>query len=452
MNSEAERLLLELGLEAGLLSGLRAGPQGEAVRHVGLACSGGLDSSVLLDLLPYWRRHFPCAQFYYLHFSHGWEPERTAQEVEFCRRQARSYGLTPILGSWEELDPGLRPADSLGETRARESRRLFFAQWLAGLEAPDQGLILLAQHADDQAETLLQRLFRGTGPRGAGCMRSWSPPFLRPFLDLERADLEAYARRRELKLWLDPSNGRADNPRNFLRLEVLPQLEARFGSGLSRRLAQFAQFCQEQEDFCQDQLELWREAWNEGCGRGPGPRLIPRALYLSCPVYVRRRLLMETLDGLLGGEGELTATHVSQLCQALDRGTKSDFLTVGGLRACVSQGSLRLWPAGPLPTGDLELAEGRRYCLGCPSGPFVIPPHLGYNFMQWKTLYKGEIRSGGLRLRQTGDYLYWRGRRRSLKQFLQEQGVPFELRSRLLLYAEGQRVLYIPHLFADVGN
>ena len=114
------------------------------------------------------------------------------------------------------------------EAAARRARYAVFA-------TQDADAVVLAHHLDDQAETLLLQLLRGAGPRGLAAMPAERPIagagrtlLLRPLLEVERARIQAYARRRELQWIEDESNADPQHDRNYLRHEILPRLSVRF--------------------------------------------------------------------------------------------------------------------------------------------------------------------------------------------------------------------------------
>lgn len=184
-----------------------------------VAYSGGLDSSVLL--------HAVCKS------SHGRERAVLAIHVD--------HGLSPNALLWkshcEQVCSGLEvplhvvKIDVPRGTRdglESAARRLRY-QALAG-EA--KGPILLAHHADDQAETFLHNTLRGAGVRGLAAMPSSSiaTKLVRPFLGLTRQVLREYADRHALTWCEDESNQENRQTRNFLRNQVMPEIKARFPS------------------------------------------------------------------------------------------------------------------------------------------------------------------------------------------------------------------------------
>lgn len=180
-----------------------------------IALSGGLDSIVMLHLAA---SHLPSNKLHILHINHHLQDSADAWS-DFCRNQARSLSLP-----FTQID--VFPANS-SEAAARDARYAAFSHFL---KADD--VLLLAHHADDQAETVLFRLLRGSGLHGlSGMSRSrklGGNNIVRPLLTVPRLDLEAWARTQQLSWIEDPSNQNARYDRNFLRLNVLPALKERW--------------------------------------------------------------------------------------------------------------------------------------------------------------------------------------------------------------------------------
>lgn len=185
-----------------------------------LACSGGLDSRALLQLLAdaQWAR---ARGLRVLHVDHGLHPD-SAQWAEHCAREAAGLGLDIELLRIEV------PGGSGGlEDRARRVRH-------AALESAirPREVLVMAHHQDDQAETFLLRALRGAGERGLGGMRvlrAFGHGWLwRPLLATPRSAIEAFANSRGLRWIEDPSNTDHRHDRNFLRLAVMPLLRHRW--------------------------------------------------------------------------------------------------------------------------------------------------------------------------------------------------------------------------------
>lgn len=187
--------------------------------RVVVAYSGGLDSTVLLHMLT-GSAKIPVEAVFVEHGLQGDQPDWRARVTENCRRWSVPLHILAL-----DMQPA---AGQSVEALARDARY----DALAGL--PGRMLCVLAQHQDDQAETLLLQLLRGSGPAGlAGMPRQFERNghvFYRPLLDWPASDLSAYATRHQLSWFDDPSNLDLRFDRNYLRQSVLPALAERWPS------------------------------------------------------------------------------------------------------------------------------------------------------------------------------------------------------------------------------
>jgi tRNA(Ile)-lysidine synthase len=183
-----------------------------------LAYSGGRDSSVLLHLLAMRSNQFEILAW---HVNHGLQEVATAMET-FCRSRAKQYEIT-IKTSHLNLDP----EGSNLESKARKARYALFEQ---GLTKND--CLLTAHHADDQAETFLLNVMRGSGSAGLRGIAKSRPIgqaiLLRPLLEVSADALSSYARVNQIEWFDDPSNASHRFNRNYLRHQVMPLLKARW--------------------------------------------------------------------------------------------------------------------------------------------------------------------------------------------------------------------------------
>lgn len=191
--------------------------------------SGGLDSTVLLHatsgLVDELR--FDLAA---LHVHHGLSTNADTW-VKFCDQVCQKMGISLAIHR-------VNVPQGTGEGVEAAARRV---RHRALAEHPADW-ILLAHHADDQAETLLHNLLRGAGVRGAAAMPEARERILRPLLGLTREELSAYAQRHRLAWIEDESNDDNRYTRNFLRREVLPVIAARFPKANQNLAAAAARF------------------------------------------------------------------------------------------------------------------------------------------------------------------------------------------------------------------
>ncbi len=186
-----------------------------------VAVSGGADSVALLRLLVeincsrYWNWTLTVA-----HVSHGIRGRAGAADARFVKTLAAQHHLPHAQKS-------LRLGASASEATARAARYKALASLALSHQAAG---VVLAHHADDQAETLLLRALRGTGIEGLGAMAPQSTrgglTLWRPLLDVRREDLRTYLRARDQAWCEDETNGADRYTRNRLRRDVLPGLHA----------------------------------------------------------------------------------------------------------------------------------------------------------------------------------------------------------------------------------
>lgn len=195
-----------------------------------VAVSGGADSVALLDILfslPDLRLHLVVA-----HLDHGLRGEESAGDAEFVGRLAASYQLSCEI---KRLD--VQEISRLRKLSLEEAGRVARYEWFDEVaQACSARTTALGHHADDQAETFLIRLFRGSGATGLACMRfQTSERYVRPLLSLTRAEIHDYLERRGLSFRHDSSNDETVFLRNRIRHECLPYLRT-FNPAISDRL------------------------------------------------------------------------------------------------------------------------------------------------------------------------------------------------------------------------
>lgn len=207
-----------------------------------VAFSGGLDSCVLLHLL---RFAVPeRLDVVVAHYDHAIRGESAADAL----------WVRGLCTAWDVPLRTERSGEAArSEDAAREARYDFLERIRRGVSA---SAVLVGHHADDQAETVLFRVLRGTGISGlAAIPRSRDPAIFRPLLGFWRTELQVYARRAHLAWREDPSNGELDCARNALRHRLLPDAERLVAPGARRALVRLARLAAEDEAAWEDLLQ-----------------------------------------------------------------------------------------------------------------------------------------------------------------------------------------------------
>lgn len=213
--------------------------------------SGGIDSVVLLDVLV---ELSPVYDIYLhvVHLDHMIRGEDSYEDSLFVQRLALKYGLgcTVSRNDARLLEKG----ESLEES-ARRVRYAFFNRCLRALRADK---IALAHNADDQVETVLMRILRGTGPKGICGMRPDAFPYVRPLIKVWRSEIESYVRQKGLSYRVDITNYDTHYLRNKIRHVLLPIL-SEYNPSVKKAIFRLAELMWLERDFVDRTVEEFFE-------------------------------------------------------------------------------------------------------------------------------------------------------------------------------------------------
>ncbi|MGQ9510902.1 MAG: tRNA lysidine(34) synthetase TilS [Thermaceae bacterium] len=338
-----------------------------------LAVSGGGDSVAMAHLVHALGREAVVA-----HLDHGLRPD-SHLDAAFVEALAKRLGFLAFI------ERAQIPKGGNLEAKAREIRYAFLHRVAARVKGR---AILTAHTLDDQAETVLLQLLKGTG-RALG-IREKQGLVVRPLLWTERKALRAYLEALGETWREDPTNQDPTLDRNYLRLMVLPLLEGRFPNAKAA-LGRFAEVNQEEDRFLDE--EAARRL-------SPDPRFFVPAYrvhpLLQAPPVLRRRALRQLLEGL----GQRPESRLIELLEEALRGR-----------------------AATLPQGVLARRKGGVLFLLPPEPKIPLPP--------------------GFRRAEPGDYME-RGRiKKRLVEVLSEMGLPKELKAFWPVKAEGKKVVEV---------
>ncbi|MBC7331422.1 MAG: tRNA lysidine(34) synthetase TilS, partial [Synergistetes bacterium] len=208
---------------------------------------GGVDSVVLLDLLVNLAPLYDL-KLHVVHLDHGIRDIDSYEDSIFVQELALRYGLGFTMG---KIDARVRERGESVEEGARRLRYSFLRRCLDELKAHK---IALAHHADDQVETLIMRILRGTGPSGLCGMRPKNPPYVRPLLNLWRSEIEEYALEKGLSYRVDLTNYDTHYFRNKVRHLLFPLLEE-YSPSFKEGLLRLSELMWIERDFIEVLLE-----------------------------------------------------------------------------------------------------------------------------------------------------------------------------------------------------
>ena len=384
-----------------------------------LAFSGGADSMALLHGLASLQEEMGFA-LHLTHVNHGLRASSAEEEV-FVQAVASRMGL-PVQVARVDV----RREGNL-EAAAREAR---YGAFRAARAECGAAVIALAHHADDQAETLLMHLLRGSGLAGLAGMPEWNAPYWRPLLLVPKSVLVSVLQENNLDWVEDESNQDTSFTRNYLRARVLPHLE-RLQPGAACRMSQTAAMLRDEAEWHKELEDAWLTRFS---------KFEPPFHYLM-------------LDRL---RGEHTAFRRSLLRAACARmGLALDFEQTEALNKLLTK------PPGSrmnLPRGMCAYLSKERL--------HILPDAVNLSHVRWPqpivAPYEGKVGDGrhaqamnpqaikGARMRQAlpGDTISLLGMDGSqpLRKLLSARGVDQPFRRFWPVFAQGSRVLWAPGL------
>ena len=409
-----------------------------------LGLSGGADSRALLHILSLQaaRDGFSVTL---AHVNHGIRGEEALRDRAFCQALAEQYGFEICI-----LDadvPALAAEHGRGlEEEARTVRYAYFSELM---QSKNIRLLATAHHADDQLETMLFRLCRGSGTKGFGGMSPVRPMeggcyLVRPMLSLPSREIRAFCEREGLSFVTDSTNEDAAYARNRIRREIVPVMESLFDTP-QRRAAALAEDLREDEAF----LSSLAEGVLLEAGQGAGLLLSALA---KAPAPVLRRVLLRWCERETGRTPE--RVHIEALIGLIEAADPSAEVALpNGVVAAIESGCL-VHLAEPDAKKDYRIAfcEGETviteagFCIcveKCTESTKInnLSTESGIN------LYlKSAIMKDGLfwRPRREGDRLLLHGMHKKLRRLYREAGITPRTRARIPLLCDGEGIVWAP--------
>ena len=423
-----------------------------ASQHLAAAVSGGADSMALLRILLALQPEFGFV-LSACHVNHGLRGESADRDEAFVRAECARLGVPlRVFHAAEMADEVGLPSEHAGEDWARRLRYTAFAQ----LQGQGIDAIATAHTANDQAETLLLRLARGTGLHGAGGIRPRRGCYLRPLLCLSRAETEAVCRAAGQPWVTDETNDTDAYARNRLRHSALPALESTNAAAVQN----LARFCEKAA-----RVDAYLAA---GAAKLLAAARLPGAepAWQLAPLQAADPLLLETaLHSLVAPVRDAEEKYVQLLCGLVRRGSGAVQLT-DRVRFCAGDGCF--WqeivperprqqedkrpesqPFQPEKQAEYCLAGGWKVTAGLFTADFEEKIQVVHkkdlknqaDYARITTLYAGLV----LRTRQPGDVYRPAGRsvHNRLRKWMNETGIPASQRDQLPLLAAGSEILWV---------
>lgn len=414
-----------------------------------VAVSGGIDSMVMLHLLLRLRTRYSTS-LHVAHLNHNLRGAESAEAANFVRTHCEAHQIPVTVMTADGRLLRDRKAGSV-QAVARDLRYRFLEQ-----VADEQNArkIALGHHRDDQAETVLMNLLRGSGIRGLGGIPRVRNRMIRPLIDCTREEIERYARKEGIPHVEDSSNRTLVYGRNRIRLHLLPELAKRYNPRVVHALANAATISEAEDSLLNDMAG--KELRRVLVSRSGEAFVLAIASMATLPSALRWRMIRRVAEALRGGRPGLTF----QQTLAIDRLV----MTAGAQGAVYAPGGLRAQRTG----GSLVLSRGERQAngriLSCPMAVPGVTAIPGVLFsLRSEILQKGAVDqfvpdpwTALLDADRTGMELYVRGweegdrfvplgmdGRKKLQDFFVDAKVPRDRRRSVPLVVSGDQIVWV---------
>jgi tRNA(Ile)-lysidine synthase len=296
--------------------------------RLGVAVSGGADSVALLLLLLDLREKLGVV-LSLVHFNHKLRDKASDADEKFVAKLAAKHGLEFHTASVQVAEKAKRERGNV-EDVARRARYDYFHSLV---KSGALTRIAVAHTADDQAETVLAHILRGTGLAGLGGIHPVAGPVIRPLLKIRRGELRTYLRAKKQKWREDATNRDTTRTRARIRRKLLPLLEKQFRSAIVEHLSTLAELAREDESFLEAVVarraaELVQKN-SEGLRIAAADLLAPLSRVEEARA-LSKRLVRHIVKGLKQRSGQLGAEHVKAVLELARHGQSGTSLPLPG--------------------------------------------------------------------------------------------------------------------------
>ena len=422
-----------------LLSGL------DAQEPILLGLSGGADSSALLIMLAEYAKQVG-SRIYAAHLNHGIRGDEADRDEQFCKELCSRVGVEFFS---KKLDiPSIASASGESvETAARNARYDFFYKIMK-----EMGIKILAtaHNADDNLETLLFNIARGTGLGGL-CGIPESRPMgdcvvIRPILTMEKEEIISFCKSNGISFVTDSTNADNEYTRNKIRNRIIPILKEINPSAV-RNASRMTESLKD-DSLCLQSMADW---FVEELG---GNYSIELEKLCGSPSSIVNRALIRLYDEITGGRS-LEATHINAIKELARKGVPHSSISLpNGIEARVENGRLCLLTKGntnfSFDAFNVLLSNGKNEITDAEVEIFLNDLNYSKNIYKKSILLsiESDTIDGALvaRSRAPGDKILLGGMHKSVKKLYNEKKIPLELRNRIPIICDKSGIIAIPFI------
>ena len=396
--------------------------------------SGGADSVCLLFMLLKLQKELGFALMA-VHVNHGIRGAEAERDEAYVKRLCRQWNVR--LKVYRENVPAYAKEHGMTEEEAgRDIRRTCFCKVLKEWGGTK---IALAHHENDNVETLLWNLCRGTGIWGLGGIAPVNDVWIRPLLCVKRREIESYLKKRGISYCTDTTNADRRYMRNRIRMDVIPYLEDCVNTESVSHMGKTMERMYELEQYILEEVGQYKESCT---GWKNGRRIIRQTEYTKIPKALRDNVLHEILCETAGRRKDIEEVHVQMLRDLFTKQVGKRIDLPYGVTAIRTYEGVRFEkniPEASYAGDENELFSIRVFDRE--PGNVTFPEKIYTKWFDYDII-KNTVK---IRHRIAGDSIVINryGGRKKLKQYFTDQKVPQEDRDKIWIAADGDEVLWI---------
>jgi len=282
--------------------------------HVVIGVSGGPDSICLLHILNYLKSDLDLS-ISIAHIEHGFRGQASIDDAQFVKELGNKMGIE-VFVQYIDVPKLVEESKESPEEVGRDVRYDFYDEILSKTGADK---VALGHNLDDQIETILMRILRGTGTRGLGGI----PPvrddiYIRPLIETSREDIMAFLDQGNFQYRIDKTNLEDIYHRNNIRLRLIPYLEKKYNPNLKQTLLRMAQILR-QDNLYLDSLS--NNEYKELSSKDTKGIFLKGKAIKCLPYPIKTRVLLMGIEELKGSTRDISFGHVIDIIDLLENGT-----------------------------------------------------------------------------------------------------------------------------------
>lgn len=413
--------------------------------------SGGADSVSLLHLLNRIKDEYKL-RLYAVHLNHQFRGSEADEDAAYVEKFCEKLGIKSYIYSKNIL----AYSKNHGITFEEAGRLVRYNLFDQVMNETKSNKIAVAQNMDDQGETLLMRLMRGSGLEGLSAIDYIRDgKIIRPILDISRKDIETYCYENHLMARIDKTNFEMEYTRNRIRLEMIPYIEEHFNPNIKETLSRTTNLIREDHGFINSILE---GAYHEAAEEKFGEIKIDRKSFLKHHPAIKKRILRKAIHSFLGDLKNIQNNHIEKLLELIQYGQVGSKIDLPrGICAILGYRDFFIkWKEKQIEDCHFAYNMDIRHVKEIEIKE--IGMHLTVDILEGKNIYEiglennkkyfdlDKIKEGlVIRNRKNGDRFSPFGMKgtKKLKDFFIDEKIPREERGKIPLVCDGNEIMWV---------